>query len=91
MDWECALASEKIPLRNLILISSASHFTQRMSFQIFFIVNLKISFFMAALKCVVVEKDVESRQKRLEMLLRDSFNTQYHGHIDFSLSSFAFF
>lgn len=53
--------------------------------------ELENFFFMAAFKCVAKEKDVESRQKRLEMLLRDSFNTQYHDQIDFSLSSSAFF
>ena len=42
------VGKRKIPLRNLILIFSASHFTRRMSFQIFINMNLNISLpFMA--------------------------------------------
>lgn len=78
----------KILLRNLILIFLASHFTRRMSFQIF-IMNLNISsfFFMAkhSALCVVVERCGKWRAKEI----RNAFKRFFQHAISWSYRFFS--
>lgn len=78
----------KILLRNLILIFLASHFTRRMSFQIF-IMNLNISsfFFMAkhSTLCVVVERCGKWRAKEI----RNAFKRFFQHAISWSYRFFS--
>lgn len=78
----------KIPLKNLILISTASHFTKGMSFQIFIFwtwIFIFTQHHWIERQCWEMESG-ECEQKRLGMLLRDSFNTQYRTIISIFLS-----